>query len=102
MYVHLQIYPLSLCMSKRMGGRPPAVSDEEILAVLRETAEPFLSTAEIAEEVPIKREGLVRRLNDLADEDQIQRKAVGNSYAWWLSEKVTVLSASELESNDRS
>lgn len=73
-----------------MSGRPPAVTDEEILTVLREAADPFLSTAEIAEELPIKREGLVRRLNDLAKEERIQRKSVGNSYAWWLQQKVTV------------
>ncbi len=73
-----------------MAGRPPAVSDYEIvLGIARSRADsgdPAVTTAEIAERLPIKHEGLGRRLNDLADRRLVNRKRVGTSYIWWLPE----------------
>ena len=73
-----------------MAGRPPAVSDYEIvLGIARSRADsgdPAVTTSEIAERLPIKHEGLGRRLNDLADRELVERKRVGTSYIWWLPE----------------
>lgn len=76
------VYPVT------MAGRPPAVTDYEIIQavgdVVHTTAQPVATTAEIAEHLPIKREGLSRRLIDLADIGVIEQKTVGISYVWWL------------------
>lgn len=73
-----------------MAGRPPAVTDYEILSAviqtLDESGDPAVTTRETAERVPIKREGLGQRLNELADQNIIERKQVGRSYIWWVQE----------------
>lgn len=75
-----------------MPGRPPAVSDYEIVraveGVRRATGDPAVTTSEVADRLPIKREGLGRRLNDLADRELVTRKRVGASYIWWLPDDV--------------
>lgn len=75
-----------------MAGRPPAVSDYEVIhAVQRawqESGDPAVTTSEVAEHVPIKREGLGRRLNDLASLGLVNRKSVGASYIWWVPEEI--------------
>lgn len=76
-----------------MVGRPPAVSDQEILRgvyrSLSDSADPAATTAEIAEQLPIKREGLGRRLNDLVERGLVERKQVGVSYIWWLPDDIS-------------
>lgn len=73
-----------------MAGRPPAVSDYEILravhAVLDDPDDPVATTGEVAERLPIKQEGLGRRLNALSESGLVRRKQVGVSYIWWLPE----------------
>lgn len=73
-----------------MAGRPPAVTDYEILRAviqtLDESGDPAVTTKEIAERVPIKREGLGQRLNAFADWGVLERKQVGRSYIWWVQE----------------
>lgn len=78
-----------------MAGRPPAVSDYEILRALdravREAASPVVTTGEITERLPIKREGAGRRLNELAENGLIERKQVGASYVWWIPTETAAL-----------
>lgn len=78
-----------------MVGRPPAVSDQEILRgvyrTLADSTDPAATTAEIAEQVSIKREGLGRRLNDLVERGLVKRKQVGVSYIWWLADDINEL-----------
>jgi len=63
-----------------MGGREPTVSDEEIVDILKSHEYPLLTTAEIAEELPIKPGGALPRLHDLADEGRILRKNTGERH----------------------
>jgi predicted ArsR family transcriptional regulator len=69
-----------------MAGRPPDVSDEELLEMLRESSDPALFTGEIAEELPIGRDGVRSRLDELVTDGRLAKKQRGNSIIWWLAE----------------
>lgn len=67
-------------------GRKPRVTDEEVLAVLRDTNDPVLSTAEVADRLPIKRRATLTRLQRLAESGVLARKQTGGrNTVWWLS-----------------
>lgn len=69
------------------AGRPPRVSDDEILSVFREADDPFLTASEVADALPIGRRGVYKRLVALAEEGQLGRKDIGgSSTGWWLLE----------------
>jgi len=68
------------------AGRPPSVSDEEILDVFRESSDPVLIASEVADEVSIGRRGVYKRLEQLADEGELGRKKIGGrGTVWWLA-----------------
>ena len=74
-------------------GRKPRVTDEEVLTVLRETGDPVLSTAEVAEELPIQRRATLTRLQRLAENDVLARKRTGGrNTIWWLANNELPLS----------
>lgn len=68
-----------------MAGRPEDVSDDELIAVIEDSPDPVLSTSEVASEVPIKRDGVRRRLRELYDRELIKGKKIGGRYwVWWV------------------
>lgn len=68
------------------AGRPPRVSDDEILAVFRESQDPVLIASEVAAELPIGRRGVYKRLEQLAEEGELGRKKIGGrGTVWWLT-----------------
>jgi len=68
------------------AGRPPRVSDEEILTVFRESQDPVLIASEVAEELPIGRRGVYKRLEQLAEKGELDRKKIGGrGTVWWLA-----------------
>lgn len=68
------------------AGRPPQVSDEEILAVFRDSHDPVLIASEVAAELSIGRRGVYKRLEDLAEENKLERKKIGGrATVWWLA-----------------
>jgi len=68
------------------AGRPPKVSDDEILAVFRESQDPVLIASEVAEQLPIGRRGVYKRLEQLAEEGELGRKKIGGrGTVWWLA-----------------
>jgi len=70
------------------SGRPPQVTDGEILDVFRGSDDPVLIASEIAEELPIGRRGVYKRLEQLAEEGELGRKKIGGrGTVWWLSEE---------------
>jgi hypothetical protein len=70
-----------------MAGREPTVSNEEILNVFREAADPVLTTAEVAEAIDLGRRGTLNRLKQLSDENHLRMKKVGETSAvWWSPE----------------
>lgn len=69
-------------------GRKPRVTDEEVLAVLRESDDPVLSTAEVADKLPIKRRATLTRLQRLAENGDLARKQTGGrNTVWWLADE---------------
>jgi hypothetical protein len=77
-------------MSDSTPGRKPRVTDSELLAVFEQTDDPVLSTAEVADAVPIKRRGTLNRLQRLADEGELASKQVGGrNTVWWHPEPAT-------------
>jgi DNA-binding IclR family transcriptional regulator len=67
-------------------GRKPRVTDEEILQLFRDTDDPVLSTAEVAEQLPIKRSATYKRLAALRDEGKLNGKEIGGrNNVWWFS-----------------
>lgn len=71
-------------------GRKPRVTDAEIIAVLRESTDPVLSTAEVAGELPIKRRATLTRLQHLAEDGVLARKRTGGrNTVWWLADEAS-------------
>jgi hypothetical protein len=77
------------------GGRKPRVTDEDILALFDETTDPVLSTAEIADALPIGRRGVLDRLHNLDDEGKLEHKNIGGrNIVWWRAENDIATSGS--------
>jgi hypothetical protein len=76
-----------------VSGRPPAVTDEEIISAIREYDEPVLTTKEVASLIPIEQTGTLERLKTLRSEDKLRGKQVGQyqGWIWWLPESETTL-----------
>lgn len=67
-----------------MAGRGKDVSDTEILEVFRDHHDSMLSTREVADELPIKHEGTLKRLHKLASSGKLRKKEYGNQIIWSL------------------
>ncbi|MDY6776467.1 MAG: winged helix-turn-helix domain-containing protein [Halobacteria archaeon] len=65
-------------------GRNPSVTDDEILEIFEESDDPVLVASEIAEQLPIGRRAVHKRLKDLEDNGVLESKKVGGrSTVWW-------------------
>lgn len=71
------------------GGRKPTISNEDILEAFQRHTDPVLSTAEVAEEFDFSQAGILSRLRDLEEKGWLESKKIGNSNAWWLTERGT-------------
>ena len=68
------------------GGRKPRVTDADLLDVFRGASDPVLSTAEVADAVPIQRRGTLNRLRALEAEGALDSKQIGGrNTVWWLA-----------------
>lgn len=77
--------------SSNKGGRKPRVTDENLLDVFRSTPDPVLSTAEVADAVPIKRRGTLNRLQALEEDGELESKQIGGrNTVWWLVDELDV------------
>jgi hypothetical protein len=72
--------------SSNKGGRIPRVSDSDLLDVFRSSTDPVLSTAEVADAVPIQRRGVLNRLRNLEADEELKSKQIGGrNTVWWLT-----------------
>lgn len=71
--------------SRGSGGEFEAeVSDKELLDVFRETETPVLSASMAADRLPIGRQAVYERLQDLEEEGYMDRlKVGGRAVVWW-------------------
>lgn len=66
-------------------GRPPEITDEEILIVFKSADDPVLTAREVAEELSMGRRGILSRLENLEEANRIKSKKVGaRSTVWWV------------------
>ncbi len=78
--------------TSKQGGRKPRVTDKDLLDVFRSTSDPVLSTAEVADAVPIKRRGTLNRLQVLEEDGHLESKLIGGrNTVWWLVDEANVL-----------
>jgi predicted ArsR family transcriptional regulator len=68
------------------GGRKPVVSDEQILSLFLDSPDPVMSAPELAEELPISKTGVYKRLRDLQERELLASKKIGQGRAWWITE----------------
>jgi transposase-like protein len=69
-----------------MPGRKPTISDDEIIAAIRDHQDPILSTKEVSEQIGIGRDGTLKRLHQLKEEARVDNRMVGDSYAWYITD----------------
>jgi uncharacterized membrane protein len=68
------------------GGRKPVVTDKQILRLFTEADDPVLSAPELADELPISKTGVYKRLRDLDERGLIDSKKFGQGKAWWITD----------------
>lgn len=65
-------------------GRPPEVSDKDILEVFTSSTDPVLTATEVADPLSIGRRGILTRLENLESQGLLRSKDVGaRSTVWW-------------------
>lgn len=74
-----------------MGGRPPTVSDVEILRSFTGSPDPVLFTTEVADVVGLSQQGIYKRLSELESNGYVRSKAGGNARVWWITREGRVL-----------
>ncbi|QIO23073.1 helix-turn-helix domain-containing protein [Haloarcula sp. JP-L23] len=72
--------------SENSGGRKPVVSDKQILELFIEADDPVVSAPELADELPISKTAVYKRLRDLDERGLIDSKKFGQGKAWWITE----------------
>jgi len=66
-------------------GPNPSVPDDEILSLFRDTSDPVLSTAEVAEQIPLARRSVYDRLVSLREKEEVESKEIGGrNTVWWI------------------
>jgi len=66
-------------------GPDPMVSDDELLDIIREASDPFVSATEVADAAGMARQTAHKHLQRLHDAGVIKKKKVGGSAViWWL------------------
>jgi len=68
-------------------GRPPEITDEDILLVFKESSDPVLSAPEVADEFGYTTAGIYKRLRELSEKGDLDTKKIGQGRAWWITEK---------------
>lgn len=69
-----------------MAGRKPSISDEEILYEIAVAPDPFVVAPELTDALGMTRQGVLKRLNKLAEEGHLGRKETGAITVFWLSD----------------
>ena len=70
------------------AGRPQKVTTTDVLEALRSVDEPVGTAAELAEKLEVSSQTIVRRLEELEDDEVVERKRVGaNAVVWWIVEE---------------
>lgn len=67
------------------AGREKTMTDAEIVDVIRQHPDRAVTATEVADRVDMTNTGVLKRLNQLAENDQLTRKKVGGrAVVWWV------------------
>lgn len=69
-----------------MGGRPPTVTDEDVLRALIDADWPVQSTADIGDHLGIGQSGAWKRLDELEDKGLVESRKIGSARSWRITE----------------
>lgn len=67
-----------------MSSRAQKVSDEEIIRVFKDSSEHVLTASEVADQLPVTRQLVNLRLNELEEGDILESKSSGSGKVWWI------------------
>ncbi|MFD1601013.1 hypothetical protein ACFSBX_18935 [Halobellus rarus] len=76
------------------------MSDGEILKFVRDSSDPIVTTAEVAEYLEFSKEGARKRLYALAEDGRLDFKKVGRNPAFWITDKGRGFISNELDEDD--
>lgn len=68
-----------------MAARNQQVADDDILTLFRESNVP-MTAPELAQDLPITRQGVHKRLKQMAEEGTLRKKETGSATIYWLPE----------------
>jgi len=68
-----------------MAGRKPTVSDVEILHKIAIAPDPFVVASELTDELDMSRQGVLKRLKQLADDGLLHSKKAGSVTVFYMS-----------------
>jgi predicted transcriptional regulator len=78
-------------------ARPREFMREDLLTVLKEHEEPFLTVGDITGRVNVSKSTVHDRLEELNDEGVVKRKEVGSrAVVWWLPERERAIQSREI------
>ena len=60
------------------------VTDNQLIALIDGNKHPVASAAELADELGMTRTGVTKRLNQMYENNLVNRKSVGSGYVWWV------------------
>lgn len=70
-------------MSSR--SKQQKVTDVEIITLLKEASDPFVTAKEVSEQLPITSQRANQRLANLEGDGIVDRKKCGSGQGWWLT-----------------
>ncbi|WP_254523778.1 helix-turn-helix domain-containing protein [Natrinema caseinilyticum] len=70
-----------------MAGRPPDVTDEEILDLFEAADGNQLTTSDIKQQLGYTQSGAYRRLRTLEEAGYLRSRSIGNNTLWRLSDE---------------
>lgn len=70
------------------SGRPREITVDDVLAAFGEVNAPVATGAELATRLNTSRQTVLRRLNELHENERVERKEVGaRAIVWWPSDR---------------
>lgn len=78
----------------QQGGK---ITEQDILKIFDAAEEPFLTASEIADELPVSRQAVNYRLEQMREKDLVGKKKTGASAVGWWAKVAPQLSAEAAE-----
>jgi Mn-dependent DtxR family transcriptional regulator len=60
------------------------IDEDDIIDAIRSVPGPVAGTSEIADQLPIGRKGVDKRLREMANDDIVETRMIGRVRIWWI------------------